>query len=182
VTEYATESPVSLRRRRQRRRALITIGTVLLGLFFAFWYALSYYQSDGPSAPAAASATPTCQPVDPEALTPDKITVRVLNATNRAGLAASTAKKLGDLGFTISGADNDTSDRDAPSVAEVRHGPSGADAAAVVLTYLPDGSTVFDDKRKDNSIDVVLGEKFSSPVSPEASPGALPPCPAPSAA
>ena len=50
MSEYATESPVSLRRRRQRRRALITIGVVLLGLFFAFWYALSYYQNDARSA------------------------------------------------------------------------------------------------------------------------------------
>ena len=31
---------------RQRRRSLITIGVVLLGLFFAFWYAWSYYQAE----------------------------------------------------------------------------------------------------------------------------------------
>ena len=45
MSEYTTEAQSSVRARR-RRRSLIVLGTVLLGLFFAFWYALSYYQAE----------------------------------------------------------------------------------------------------------------------------------------
>ena len=47
MSEYAAETETSVRARRKRRRSLITLGGVLLGLFFAFWYALSYYRAAG---------------------------------------------------------------------------------------------------------------------------------------
>jgi hypothetical protein len=180
LSEYATESPVSLRKRRQRRRALITLGVVLLGLFFAFWYALSYFESDSQSQ-AGASAGPTCQPADPNVLTPQQVTVRVLNATNRTGLAASTAKGLASRGFDVSGAANDSSKRKTPAVAEVRYGPQGEAGAKLVLTVMPKGTKLYNDKRKGAKLDVVLGTKFTSllPVV-AASPTGLPTCPAPS--
>ena len=51
---------------RQRRRSLITIGVVLLGLFFAFWYAWSYYQAETEAVAAPPPAAPS-SPVDPQA-------------------------------------------------------------------------------------------------------------------
>ena len=178
MTEYAPESPVSLRRRRQRRRALIVIGTVLLGLFFAFWYALSYYQQ-GQTSQGASAAGPTCQPADPDVPAPEQISVTVLNSSNRTGLAAATARQLGQLGFTIVDAANDKTGRDAPSVAELRYGEGGRPGALVLRDYLPSGTKMHKDKREDDSIDLALGAKFSSPVAPKPSPGALPTCPVP---
>ncbi len=181
MSEYATESPVSLRRRRQRRRALITIGVVLLGLFFAFWYALSYYQNDAGSAPRQVSATPTCRTPDPDEVVPGQVTILVLNATNRNGLAAATAKDLAAVGFRIAGADNDDSDRKAPKVAEVRFGPEGEARAQLVRSVLPKGSTLHNDKRKGTDVDVVLGQKYTklrALPTPTTSP--LPVCPTPS--
>jgi LytR cell envelope-related transcriptional attenuator len=180
VSEYATESPVSLRRRRQRRRALITIGVVLLGLFFAFWYALSYYQNDATSAQPRA-ATQTCRTPEPDEVTPDQVTILVLNATNRNGLAARTAKDLAARGFRISGAENDETGRKPPAIAEIRHGPDGTAQAQLVSSTLPKGVKLYNDKRKGTDIDVVLGRKYTE-LRPEPTPSAeaLPTCPSPS--
>jgi hypothetical protein len=182
VSEYATESPVSLRRRRQRRRALITIGVVLLGLFFAFWYALSYYQNDARSAQPQVGSAPTCRTPDPDAVLPADVTVLVLNATDRNGLAARTAKDLAARGFRISGAENDESGRDVPEVVELRYGSDGRDQARLVRTMFPRGAvTLHRDDREGTDVDVVLGtgyERLRPAQTPSAEP--LPVCPSPS--
>ena len=182
MSEYATESPVSLRRRRKRRRALITIGVVLLGLFFAFWYALSYYQNDATSAAPGAAATQACRTPDPDEVTPEQVTVLVLNATNRNGLAARTAKDLAARGFKISGAENDDSGRETPEVVELRYGSNGKEQARLVRTMFPKGVvTLAPDKRKGTDVDVVLGTGYEQ-LRPEPTPSAdaLPICPSPS--
>ena len=178
--EYATESPVSLRKRRQRRRALITIGTVLLGLFFAFWYALSYYESDS-RAGTSGPPPPTCVTPNPDQVLPEQVKVQVLNATNRTGLAASTSTALAERGFVVAAVGNDPGRRKAPAVAELRYGPGGEAGAKLVLTVMPKGTALFNDKRKVATVDVVLGAKFTSLVAPAAATSSLPPCPTPSA-
>ena len=45
MSEQATDAAAH-EHARQRRRSLITLAVVLLGLFFAFWYAWSYYQAE----------------------------------------------------------------------------------------------------------------------------------------
>ena len=120
MSDFTTEADGSVRARR-KRRTLITLAVVLLGLFFAFWYAWSYYQSD-----LAARATrppgATCAPYDAKAVTPERTKVNVYNASDRQGLAASVSRALGDRGFDIGKVANDPSSRKAPSVAEVRYG------------------------------------------------------------
>ena len=182
MSEYATESPVSLRRRRQRRRALITIGVVLLGLFFAFWYALSYYQDDATSAQSGAGSTPTCRTLDPDELVPGQVEVLVLNATNRTGLAARTAKELEERGFQVTGAENDDSDRKTPKVVELRYGKDGKEQARLVRTMFPKGDVkLHRDDRKGTDVDVVLGTNYAQ-LRPLETPSAdeLPICPTPS--
>jgi hypothetical protein len=181
VGEYATEDPVSLRKRRQRRRALITIGTVLLGLFFAFWYALSYYETDS-RAGASGSPPPTCVTPNPKQLRPEQVKLQVLNATSRNGLAASTGTALAGRGFVVSGVGNDPGRRKAPAVAELRYGKGGEAGAKLVLTVMPKGTALYNDKRKAATVDVVLGAKFTSLLAPAAgATSGLPPCPTPSA-
>ena len=175
--EYTTESPLSVRARQRRRRSLITIGVVLLGLFFAFWYALSYYQADN-SARGSAGAQPTCIPYDPDAVTPENTKVNVYNASSRNGLAASVSKSLAERGFVIGKVANDPSSRKAPTVAEIRHGASGEAQAKLLLTAFPKDTKVHKDKRKGATVDVALGAKFTTlaPVPTDT----LPMCPAPS--
>ncbi|GAA4399955.1 hypothetical protein GCM10023168_08100 [Fodinibacter luteus] len=177
MSDYTTEADASVRARR-RRRSLLTIGAVLLGLFFAFWYAWSYYQAEN-AAIAARPPAPTCAPFDPNAVTPEETTVNVYNSSDRSGLAASVSKSLQERGFVIGKVANDPSKRKAPAVAEVRHGPKGEAQAALVRSALPEGAKVVADKRKSATVDVALGAKFTTlaPVPPSP---ALPTCPAPS--
>ena len=60
MSEQTTDA-VAHEHARQRRRSLITLGVVLLGLFFAFWYAWSYYQAETSEVDARPPA-PTCAP------------------------------------------------------------------------------------------------------------------------
>lgn len=179
MSEYTTESPASVAARQRRRRSLLTIGVILLGLFFAFWYGLSYYEADS-KARAARPPAPTCRPFDPNEVTPAEVTVNVYNATGRTGLAGSTAKLVADRGFTIGKVTNDPSTRKTPAVAEVRHGPAGATAAQLVAGIMPSGTKLVADKRKDAGVDIALGTKFKA-LKPAAAPTQqLPMCPDPS--
>ncbi len=176
MSDYTTESELSVSARR-RRRTLVTIAVVLLALFFAFWYALSYYQADS-AARTARTPAPTCVPFDPEALTPAKVKVNVYNASTRSGLAGTVSKELAGRGFDIGAVANDPTDRKAPSVAEVRHGPSGKAQAGLVRSALPAGTKVVQDKRKGATVDVALGAKWTR-LAPLPTADTTPVCPAP---
>lgn len=177
MSDYTTEADGSVRARR-RRRSLITLAVVLLGLFFAFWYAWSYYQADT-AARATRPPPPTCAPFDPKAVTPEKTKVNVYNASDRNGLASSVSKSLAERGFVIGKVANDASKRKAPAVAEVRHGPEGVAQAKLVATALPQGTTLVDDKRKGATVDVAVGAKFTR-LAPVSAATGLPTCPPPS--
>jgi hypothetical protein len=178
VSDDDTTDAEALAHARQRRRTLMTFAVVVLALFFAFWYAWSYYQAET-SAVTARTPAPTCAPYDPNAVTPEQTTVNVYNASNRNGLAASVSKTLAERGFVIGKVANDASKRKEPVVAEVRHGPEGAAQAALVLSALPDGSVVFADEREGATVDVALGAKYTQ-LAPVAPATALPTCPPPS--
>lgn len=175
---YATESEASVRARRRRRKALTTLAILLLGLFFAFWWAYSYYKASEHATSGArptASPTPTCLAVDPKAVTPSSVTVNVLNATTRKGLAGATAKEFTAQGFLVGKVANDTSKKQIPGPGEVRFGAKGQAQADLVLKVLGQGATAAQDGRKDATVDVALGEGFVK-LQPLPTPS-LPPCP-----
>lgn len=176
MSEHATDAAAS-EHARQRRRSLITLAVVLLGLFFAFWYAWSYYQAET-SEVAARPPAATCAPFDPKAVRVEDTTVNVYNASNRSGLAAAASKSLAERGFIIGKVANDPSKRKAPAVAEVRHGPAGAAQAGLVRSALPKGTVIVVDKRKGATVDVALGAKFTA-LAPAVTASGLPTCPAP---
>ena len=178
MSDYTTEAEVSVNARRKRRQ-LIVLGVVVLGLFFAFWYAWSYYQADN-SARASKPPAATCTPYDPKAVTPENTRVNVYNASNRVGLAGSVARSLHDRGFVIGKVANDPSSRKAPKVAEIRYGPKGAAQAKLLRTSLPKGTTLVKDKRKVVTVDLALGQRYTT-LAPVPTTAALPMCPAPSA-
>ena len=71
-------------------------------------------------------------------------------------------------------------ERKAPAVAEVRHGPAGVAQAKLLQSTLPKGTVLFADKRKGATVDVALGAKYTG-LAPAATASGLPTCPAPSA-
>ena len=90
-----------------------------------------------------------------------KVQVRVYNATAREGLARKVAGQLVGRGYAIVATDNDplSGIRPVDGAAEVRYGPAGARAAALVRRQVP-GATLYKDARQGATVDLVLGEQF----------------------
>ena len=177
MSDYTTEAEVSVNARRKRRQ-LIVLGVVVLGLFFAFWYSWSYYQADS-SARASRPPAATCAPYDPKVVTPETTRVNVYNASDRVGLAGSVARSLRERGFVIAKVANDPSSRKAPKVAEIRYGAKGEAQAKLLRSTLPKGTTLVKDKRKVATVDLALGAKYTT-LAPVPTRTAMPMCPAPS--
>ena len=177
---YEAESASVARARTRRRKAAVTVALLALALFFAFWWAWSYYKesADGTKPTAGPSAGATCQPDGDGVVAPQKITVNVFNSTTKAGLAAGAAKEFSARGFLVGTVSNDPQKKQIPGAAEVRFGPSGAAYGDLVLKTVGQGATPVPDARPESTVDVALGEGFTSvgqlPV------GTLPLCPAPS--
>lgn len=186
---YLVESGAS-RRARRRRRTAITLLVVVAGLSFAFYYAATKYRA-GPTAsdcptstsrPTAAKATPGAKPAAtakaaPAALAPSQVTVNVYNATTRSGLAGDTAKLVKARGYVVGTIANDPLNKSVAGTAEIRFGPNGA-AAGALVGKLVAGSVGVTDARADASVDLVLGAKFSAlaPAPPGATPTPAPSC------
>ena len=161
------ESASSQRHRRNRRTAIILVVLVAL-LAGAFYYAASYFNR--PSNPAA-SGCPTSDftaGAGPVAITPAQITVNIYNATNRAGLAASTAKDIKARGFVIGQVTNDPLKKKIDGVGELRFGPNGKPGANVSV-HLLEGVVPLQDTRAEASVDLVLGNGFKA-LSPAPTP------------
>ena len=157
------ESGASIHRRRRRRRAAITMTLVARVMLGTFTYAAAYFQGwvGTRSVPKPVASAP-CRPAGPvKALTPGTVTLNVYNSTDRQLLAASVAKSLRTLGFKVVDVANDPLGRPITGVGEIRHGPTGAAAAAFARTRLAGAKLVLDN-RTDSGVDLVLGTKFTA--------------------
>ena len=95
--------------RARKRRQLIVLGVVVLGLFFAFWYAWSYYQADT-SARAARPPAADLRAVRPQGRHPrEHQGQRLQRLQPRRAWPASVARSLRDRGFVIGKVANDPS-------------------------------------------------------------------------
>jgi LytR cell envelope-related transcriptional attenuator len=97
----------------------------------------------------------------PDPVDSSKVEVRVYNATAREGLARKIAGQLIGRGYAIVATDNDplSGIRPVDGAAEVRYGPDGARAAALLRRQVP-GATLYKDARQGSIIDLVLGDQF----------------------
>jgi hypothetical protein len=92
---------------------------------------------------------------------PDRIQLRVYNATAREGLAKTVAGQLVGRGYAIVATENDplAGIRPVEGTAEVRYGPAGAKQAVQVRRQVP-GATLYRDAREGTIIDLVLGARY----------------------
>jgi hypothetical protein len=156
---HVVESATSRRHRRNRRTAIIFVVLVAV-LAGAFYYAAAYFNR--PSTPATSSGCPTGDfTAAAPALTAGQVTVNVYNATNRAGLAAATAKDVKARGFVIGQVANDPSKKKIDAPAEVRFGPTGK-AGSELVAKLVDGAVPTPDTRADASVDLVIGNGYKA--------------------
>lgn len=147
------DAPPRARYSMRLRRALpaLTLLLVLCALAGLTWMKVL----DRVQARAAAAACPTA-PADP-----NKVQLRIYNATGREGLAKTVASQLSSRGYLILATENDplAGIRPVAASAEVRYGPSGAKQAALVRRQVP-GATLYRDARQGAVIDLVLGDKY----------------------
>lgn len=195
--------PRSNHRRRQSPVLSIVLVVVGMVVLFAAGFGLSVIirgaSSGGDAAPTTGptNASPTPLPCVTVTVTPgaglpspSQVTTNVYNATDRAGLAASTAEVLQARGFVVSTIANDPLAKTITGVAELRYGPSGETGAQLLAYYFP-GALLVEDDRTDATVDVALGASFTevppqseidaalaspspSPSGPGCSPSAIP--------
>lgn len=141
--------------RARHRRSVITILIVVLGLFFAAWYALSYIRAEDRAGAGGTttSESPTC------GMTPGEVDVNVYNATRREGLASQVARDLKKRGFVVKTVANDPKKVEVTGRGELRHGPDGAKGAELVTRHAGTFSERTDDRERPD-VDVVLGPDY----------------------
>lgn len=154
---YEAGMPRDQRRRRALAMAALAVVGVLLLVAGVTWF---FLRGDDATPAAAPCATATA-----EQPPPNLIVVNVYNATQRTGLAAQAAGDLRTQSFDIAAIGDDPQDATISDVAEIRHGPAGADAAAVLAKRVRGAQLVADD-RTDSTVDLVLGARFSAVVVP----------------
>jgi len=151
-------------RRRHPVATGILIVLMMLVLFGATFGAVRLLKGDGGASPGASessavpcvSATVTPGTALPK---PATVTANVYNATDRAGLARSTARTLRTRGFGIGSVANDPLGKTITTVGEIRYGAKGKDNALLMRYYIV-GATLVQDQRNDATVDVALGQKF----------------------
>lgn len=167
------ERTVSTRRRVARRALAVLVSIALLvgaGLA-AYWYLMKPDVSStslrcvAPSG-AASSGTVARTSTKAAAIAPEKVTVNVYNTTTQAGLAGRTATELRRRGFKVDKVGADPKDKEIAGVAELRYGPKGS-AQATTLNAHVGASKSARDKRKDSSVDLVLGASYKQMRSPD---------------
>ncbi len=158
-----TDSPPA-RPRRDRRPVgpLVFLLVLALAALGVWWKVLA---DEGARAEADEAACATAAEAPPS-LDPSTVSIRVFNATDRAGLANEVAAALQQRGFVVDEIANDPSDREVTGTGEVRHGPRGGDAARFVALFLP-GAGSFQDTRADARVDLVVGPDFTELATPE---------------
>ncbi|UOY02035.1 LytR C-terminal domain-containing protein [Blastococcus sp. PRF04-17] len=124
----------------------------------------------------AAEEEAACETAEaaPPSLDPATVNLRVLNATDTAGLASQVGEALAARGFVVDEVGNDDTGREVTGVGELRHGPRGSEAAEFVRVFLP-GAGDFLDTRATAQVDVVVGPEFSTLATPEEVAAALVP-------
>jgi len=117
--------------------------------------------------PCTSQSTPT---VLPQA---SSVTITVYNATNRTGLAKTTAKVLGTDGFKVAVFANDPSGLPVAGVAEIRFSADQKNSAALLSYYLPGAKMVPLDASSDSKLVVSLGANFKAVALPSAAHAAM---------
>jgi hypothetical protein len=113
--------------------------------------------SASPSGPSGSSSTSPAAQLP----APSSVTVKVLNSTNRRGLAGAAQAALIKDGFhSPQDAANDTKHKNKiKGVAEIRFGPKGRDGATLLKYYFP-GAKLLHIHAKRATVTVSLGKKF----------------------
>jgi len=142
-----------------RVRALVIVAGLAV---FALVFVITALVRDTQGGVSAAAGCPDGWPKADLALREKKdIKINVYNATQGVGLATSVGTNFKNRDFQVLKMSNDPLKKGLDGVAELRYGPKGVGSAHVLRAYfLDEAEPVYDPKRKDDVVDVVLGEGF----------------------
>lgn len=162
--EGAEEDRVRLRRRIRHGAILVLLtGLTAGGIVTALAILNGQIQIAAPE--RSSTPMPSLCPDATFDYTPnEKITVNVLNATSRAGLARSVADELAARKFLVGTVGNTTTSYRGPAL--VVSGAAGQPAAFSVQRNLP-GSDYVQDGRGDASVDIILAGDYKELAKPE---------------
>ncbi len=138
-------------------RSLLTLAVLVLLVVGGGAWGLHAVQSPFPQK----AAGPVCTNITVHAgdhVYPGQVTVSVLNASKREGLAGRTLSSLADAGFADGHTANAPKGTDVSSVAIWAEDPTSP-AVALLLTYLP-GADVVKRNVNEPGVAVVVGDKF----------------------
>jgi LCP family protein required for cell wall assembly len=112
---------------------------------------------------AALAATPEADP-EPEApggeaptVSPDSVTVSVLNGSGVSGAAATAADELSNAGFEADSGGN----ADPTDTTTVLHAPGDEAAAALVAAQVPGAALAVDDSLPAGTVELVIGSDYN---------------------
>lgn len=170
MTLRTERPPVRPRSGRRPLPPLIFLLVLAIAALATWWYVLRQEKQQ------VAQEEQACQSAEaaPPSLDPGTVHLRVLNATDTAGLATTVGASLTERGFVVDEIGNDDSGRTVTGVGEIRYGPAGKETASFVHVYVPDAGD-FQDIRADQTVDVVIGPDFSTLATPEEVTAALAP-------
>jgi LytR cell envelope-related transcriptional attenuator len=173
--QRAQRPPVRARSGRRPIPPLVFLLVLALAALGVWWTVLR--QDAERQADVAAACGTADAPVI--ALDPSTVSVRVLNATDRRGVAQTIGQELQRRGFTVPEIGNDGTEREVTGVGEIRYGPRGRDVARFVGLQLP-GATEYVDTRATAVVDLVVGPEWEQLATTEEVEAALSAAPAPS--
>ncbi|MBT1092894.1 LytR C-terminal domain-containing protein [Streptomyces sp. Tu102] len=161
-----------LRRRRRRGRFVVLAVVSVTALGVAGWGTLQLVDvftggggeasAAGPKSDCGTRATPSPEATAPLPK-PAGITVNVLNATTRSGLAKQTADELKKRGFKIGDVGNATKDYDKKVKGTgLLLGPAASlnTSLPVLATQLATAERRTDATRKGATVDLIIGDRF----------------------
>ncbi len=168
-------------RRRRRERQFLVFGVLIFALGAVAFVSYNVYsgKTEGPfgkpfvsnAADFLSDVTTPCPPPGAVPLDSGEVTVRVLNSTDRQGLAATTLEDLVGRGFLSGGTANFT--RFAyEGTARIAFGKEGVRQGYTVARHFDHPELVLD-SRRGSAVDVVLGLTFDKLIplySPELAP------------
>jgi LCP family protein required for cell wall assembly len=107
---------------------------------------------------APKSGTPAKPPVNTVTVSPEQVSVKVVNGVGTDRLAGKVATNLGNLGFSISSTAN-TGERPATSV--IKYAPANK-AAAITLAAAVPGSALSPDTTLGQRLDLIVGANYTT--------------------
>jgi hypothetical protein len=156
------------RKRRQTYTFVTVFGLVLLVGVVALGNWQQWWTIGG--AAQAASICPTQTVTEPRFSN-----VNVINGTTRKGLAGAVAKELQKRQFRVLTIETEEADAPIKTAVQVRYGEAGKLAAHTVALQFPGKVKMINDKREDETVDVLIGTAYKNMINAKKGAAAIKP-------